>query len=127
MRQLPRRAGRDMGRTLPEQIDATAARLAQLQARKRLAEQAEKARERKREKRERAKDMAGLLRSADAHRKIALGGVVIAAGAEGLDAAELCGWLLAVIAQRSSKPETAASMRKRGLDWFAEREAARAR
>lgn len=116
-----------MAKTLPERIDATAARLAQLQARQRLAEQASKASERKREKRERAKELAGLLRSADAHRKIALGGVVIAACADDLDAAELCGWLLAVMTQRASKPDTAASMRKRGLDWFAEREAARAR
>ena len=116
-----------MARTLPEQIDATAARLAQLQARKRLAEQAEKARERKRERRERAKEVAGLLRSADAHRKIALGGVVIAAGADDLDAAELCGWLLAVMAQRAAKADTAGAMRERGLRHFAEREQARAR
>lgn len=116
-----------MARTLPERIDATAARLAQLQARQRLAEQADKARERKREKRERAKELAGLLRSADAHRKIALGGVVIAAGADDLDAAELCGWLLAVMTQRAAKPDTAGAMRERGLRHFAEREHARAR
>ena len=116
-----------MARTLPQRIDATAARLAQLQARQRLADQADKARERKREKRERAKELAGLLRSADARRKIALGGVVIAASADDLDAAELCGWLLAVVEQRSSKPELAAHMRERGLRHFAEREEARAR
>lgn len=116
-----------MARGLAEKIDATAARLAQLQARQRLAEQAEKARIRKREKRERAKELAGLLRSADAHRKIKIGGVVIAAGADDLDAAELCGWLLAVMVQRASKPETAANMRERGLRHFAEREEARAR
>lgn len=116
-----------MARALSEQIDATAARLAQLQARKRLAEQADKARERKREKRERAKELAGLLRSADAHRKIALGGVVIAAGADNLDAAELCGWLLAVMTQRAAKADTAGAMRERGLRHFAEREEARAR
>ena len=114
-----------MANTLPQRIDATAARLAQLQARQRLSEQVEKARARRQAKREQAKTLAGLLRSADAHRKIALGGVVIAAGADDLDAAELCGWLLAIMAQRASKPDAVASMRERGLLRFAEREAAR--
>ena len=116
-----------MARPLPEQIDATAARLSQLQARQRLAEQVEKARARKREKRQQATELAGLLRSQDARRKIELGGVVIAAGADDLDPAELCGWLLAVLSQRASKPETASAMRERGLRHFAEREQARAR
>ncbi len=114
-----------MARPLPEQIDATAARLAQLQARQRLAEQVEKARARKRSKRQQATELAGLLRSQDARRKIELGGVVIAAGAAGLDPAELCGWLLAVMGQRATKPDAAPSMRERGLRHFAEREAAR--
>lgn len=35
-------------------------------------------------------------------------------------------WLLAVTVQRTSKPETAASMRERGLRHFAEREEAHA-
>lgn len=125
--QRRRCGGRALARTLPERIDATAARLAQLQARQRLAEQVDKARERKREKRARAKELAGLLRAADAHRKIALGGVVIAAGADDLDAAELCGWLLTVMAQRAAKADTAGAMRERGLRHFAEREAARAK
>ena len=113
-----------MAKSLPERINATGAQLAQLQARQRLIEQAEKARVRKHAKREQAKTLAGLLRSQDAHRKIALGGVVIAAGANDLDAAELCGWLLAVMTQRASKPELPAAMRERGLHHFAEREAA---
>lgn len=115
-----------MAKSLPERIDQTEAHLAQLKARQRLAEQVEKSRERKREKRERAKSLAGLLRSQDAHRKITLGGVVIAAGADDLDAAELCGWLLVVLTQRASKPEMAAAMRERGLLHFAEREQVRA-
>ena len=115
-----------MAKNLPQRIEATAMQLAQLQARQRLQEQANKARARKLEKRERAKTIAGLLRSADAHRKITLGGVVIAAGADSLDAAELCGWLLVVLTQRASKPEMAAAMRERGLLHFAEREHARA-
>lgn len=116
-----------MPRTLPEKIDAAAARLAQLQARQKLAEQAAKAREKKQAQRERAKTLAGLLRSADAHRKIQLGGVVIAASADDLDPAELCGWLLAIMAQRVNKPEAGSAMRERGLKHFAEREQARAR
>jgi hypothetical protein len=111
--------------TLAERIDATAARLAQLQARQRLTEQVEKSRARRHANRERAKTLAGLLRSADAHRKITLGGVVIAAGADDLDPAELCGWLLSIMAQRASKPEVTAAMRERGLLRFAEREAAK--
>ena len=116
-----------MARTLPEKIDAAAARLAQLQARQKLTAQAVKARERKHAQRERAKELAGLLRSADAHRKIRLGGVVIAAGADDIDPAELCGWLLVILSQRGSKPDTASAMRERGLRHFAEREQARAR
>lgn len=116
-----------MAKTLPERIEHTTAQLAQLQARQRLQQQAEKARARKLEKREQAKTLSVLLRSADAHRKITLGGIVIAAGVDDLDPAELCGWLLAVMTQRASKPETAAAMRERGLRHFEEREQARAR
>ena len=114
-----------MAKSLPERIEATAAQLAQLKARQRLTDQAEKSRARKQAKREQAKTLAGLLRSADAHRKIQLGGVVIAAGADELDAAELCGWLLVVLSQRAGKPDTALTMRERGLRHFADREAAR--
>ena len=114
-----------MAKALPDRIAATAAQLGQLQARQRLIEQAAKARTRNHEKREQAKTIAGLIRSADAHKKIELGGVVIAAGADDLDAAELCGWLLVVMTQRASKPETVAAMRERGLLWFAARQANR--
>lgn len=116
-----------MTRSLPEKIEATAVQLAQLKARQRLAEQAEKSRQRKQAKRDQAKTIAGLLRSADAHRKIELGGVVIAAGSGDMNPAELCGWLLAVMTQRARKPDMPAAMRERGLRHFAEREAARGR
>jgi hypothetical protein len=114
-----------VAKSLPQHIAATAARLAQLQARQRLLDQVEKARARKHQKREQAKTLAGLLRSQDAHRKIELGGVVIAAGADSLDAAELCGWLLVVLTQRASKPAMPQAMRERGLRHFAERQASR--
>ena len=112
-----------MGKPLSDQIAAAAERLAQLKARQRLEEQAEKARARKAEKREEAKAIAALLRSADAHRKIKLGGVVIAANADDLDPAELCGWLVSAMAHRSHKPETAETMREKGLRWFESRKA----
>jgi hypothetical protein len=107
-----------MAKPLPDQIAVTAERLAQLKARQRLQEQADKARARRVEKRAQARSIAALLRSADAHRKIKLGGVVIAAKADDLDPAELCGWLLSAMAHRAHNPETAASMRERGLRWF---------
>lgn len=114
-----------MAENLQPKIEQVAQRLAQLKARQRLQEQAEKARARKIEKRQQAQTIAGLLRSADAHRKIELGGVVIAAGADQTDPAELCGWLLSVMAQRASKPEAAAAMRERGLRHFESRKALR--
>jgi hypothetical protein len=110
-----------MARTLNERIDETAARLAQLNARARLLAQAEKARARKLEKRQRARTLSQLLRSEDAHRKIVLGGVVIAAGADSVDPAELCGWLLAAMEQRAAQPTAAAHMEQAGLRRFAER------
>lgn len=113
-------------RPLNERVQAAAVQLAQLQARQRLGEQAERARTKKREKRERAKTLAALMRSADAHRKIVLGGVVIAAGVDDLDPAELCGWLLTMKSKRVSRPDMADAMRERGLNWFNARELERA-
>jgi hypothetical protein len=107
-----------MARQLEQRIEEAAARLAQLNARARLLAQAEKARARRLEKRQRAKSLAQMLRSEDAHRKIVLGGVVIAAGADGLDPAELCGWLLAAAAQRAAQPGAARAMRDAGLRHF---------
>lgn len=114
-----------MAKPLSERIELAATRLAQLQARQRLAEQAERARIKEQERRGRAKEIASLLRSRDAHRKIALGGVVIAAGADYLDPAELCGWLLSAVSKRTSSPDLSGVMRERGLKRFADRAAAR--
>lgn len=114
-----------MRKPLADRITEAAARLDQLRARERLRAQAAQARARKLEKRDKAKTLAGLLRSADAHRKIVLGGVVIAAGADDLDPAELCGWLLAVVKQRASQPGQADTMKENGLRRFEAQEAAR--
>jgi hypothetical protein len=116
---------RAMARTLNERIDEAATRLAQLNARARLLAQAEKARARRLERRQRARTLSQLLRSEDAHRKIVLGGVVIAAGADSLDPAELCGWLLHLMAQRVSDPNAAAAMKEAGIRCFAARSAPR--
>ncbi|GAB2506008.1 hypothetical protein GCM10027266_25650 [Arenimonas alkanexedens] len=56
-----------------------------------------------------------------------LGGVVIAAQAGDLDAAELCGWLRSIVLQRARYPDSASKARERGLCWFSEREAERNR
>jgi hypothetical protein len=105
-----------MARTLGERIETTAARLAQLNARERLLAQAEKARAKKLEKRQWAKTIAGLLRSADAHRKIALGGVCIAAGVDDFDAAELCGMLLDARDRVNHSPTVRLALKKRGVE-----------
>lgn len=105
-----------MTKHLPLQIEKMASRLLQLKARQRLFEQAEKARTRKTEKRSQAQKIAALLRSEDAHRKIQLGGVVIAAGADKYDPAELCGLLL--MALRQITPEKLPHLKEIGLKHF---------
>jgi hypothetical protein len=102
-------------RTLQEQIATATDRLATLKARELLAKAKERAK---------AKATA---RRADAHRKIALGGLVIAAGAADLDEAELVGALLAY-QERVAKPEAASqrdTLRARGRAHLAARMAAR--
>ncbi|WP_337054565.1 hypothetical protein [Pseudoxanthomonas sp. USHLN014] len=61
------------------------------QAKLLLAEKQQKAREARQVAREKAKERAKLFRSADAHRKIVLGGLTIAAEADGWDPAEIVG------------------------------------
>lgn len=104
-----------MSKTLHDQIANATNRLAKLKAREMLAEQRAKTK---------AKSEA---RRADAHRKIELGGLVIAAGAADLDHAELVGALLAY-QERVAKPEAAQqreALRARGISRLAERMVAR--
>lgn len=57
-------------------------------------------------------------RKADAHRKITLGGLVIAAGADGWDEAEIVGALM-VVGQRLAGPDGQArrqALRARGIE-----------
>lgn len=101
---------------LTAELQKAAEKLAQAKQRDLLREQAATARSRKAEKKEKAKVLAGLLRTADAHRKIELGGVVIAAGADHFDPAELCGLLL--IGLQNIKPEQMARLKDVGIKHF---------
>ncbi len=101
--------------TLADQITKQTDNLAKLKARAIIRERQEKAK------------AASLARREDAHRKIALGGLVIASSADHLDPAELVGVLLGWMLQRSNEDGRASRMRERGLKHLEEREAARGR
>jgi hypothetical protein len=58
-------------------------------------------------------------RRADAHRKIELGGIVIASGCEDFDPAELCGFLLIVNERKNER--SSAEAKERGLKHFESR------
>lgn len=110
-------------RTVAEKIQEAEARLQQLKAQEALKRKRDACRRRKVERRERLRAAVALTRDEDAHRKIQLGGVVIAAGMDGLDPAELCGLLLA--ARGALTPERRAALRETGLKHFAARKAAK--
>lgn len=102
-------------KTLQDQIASTTDRLAKLKARELVAKARAKVK---------AKSDA---RRADAHRKIELGGLVIAAGAAGLDGAELVGALLAYqekVGTPDAQPQRD-RLRAKGAAHLAEREATR--
>jgi len=96
--------------TIEQQIKVATDKLAKLKARELLAKQ-----------RQVAKDKAAE-RRADAHRKIKLGGLVIAAGAAELNPAELVGALLTYLNGRNE--DRAEALRKRGLDHLEARDQA---
>lgn len=73
---------------------------------------------------QKAKDDA---RRADAHKKITLGGLVIAAGLDEWVPAELVGLLLKGAEKVAQKPDTRALLRRHGLDHLEARAAARVR
>lgn len=103
-------------KTAEQRIRETEARLQQLKAQEAQKRRREANRKRRAEKREQLKTALTLTREEDAHRKIALGGVVIAAGMDHLDPAELCGLLLA--AKGNLTPEKKAALREAGLRHF---------
>ena len=93
--------------------------VAKEQAKLLLAEREEQRKRRRTELKQREAD-----RRADAHRKIELGGLVIAASADEWDPAEIVGALLA-IAEQLTPEQRRDRLRRKGLDHLEAREAAR--
>lgn len=110
-------------RTTTDKVAAAEKRLAQLKARAALEKRRKKSKELEAEKKKRLNDAFAISRQADAHRKIELGGVVIAAGADKFDPAVLCGLLL--VAREGLNAEKMAQLRERGLKHFESRKASR--
>lgn len=110
-------------RPLDERIQDAEKRLLQLKAQEKLKQQREKKRAAQVEKRRKLAEAWQLTREQDAHRKIQLGGVVIAAGADRMDPAELCGILL--VALRNLTPDKLPGLRSMGLAHFEARKAAK--
>lgn len=110
-------------RPLDERIQDAEKRLLQLKAQEKLKQQREKKKAAQVEKRRKLAEAWQLTREQDAHRKIQLGGVVIAAGADHLDPAELCGILL--VALRNLTPAQLPALKEKGLAHFANRKAAK--
>ena len=111
-------------KTIEERMADTEKRLLQLKAKANLQKRREKSKQLRAAKKEQFDTALKLSREQDAHRKIELGGVVIAAGADHLDIAELCGALLAYLERRND--EFAARLQDRGLAHFEARKSARA-
>lgn len=107
---------------LARMLDAAAKEHAKLM----IAERQEKQRQARQVAREKAKERAALFRSADAHRKIVLGGLIIAAGADEWDPAEIVGALLLVNEQLAQHLGRREQLRQKGIQHLEERVAARA-
>ena len=100
-------------------LDRMIEAVAKEQAKLLLAEREEQRKRRRTELKQREAD-----RRADAHRKIELGGLVIAASADEWDPAEIVGALLA-IAEQLTPEQRRDRLRRKGLDHLEAREAAR--
>lgn len=98
---------------LQEQIERATNRLAQLKAREIVKTRQAEARQRQTARRE------------DAHRKILLGGLVIAAGVDQWDEAEICAALLHSAAYAQQRPEILERWRAQGIAHLEERKALR--
>ncbi|MBO9755601.1 conjugal transfer protein TraD [Xanthomonas phaseoli] len=95
------------------------------QAKLLVAEKQEKERHARQAARDKAKERAALFRSADAHRKIVLGGLTIAACADGWDPAEIVGVLLVMGERMSATDGLREKLRERGIAHLEARAAAR--
>ena len=110
-------------KSLDERMEEAEKKLLQLKAQAALKKRREKRKVAEAQKRQKLAEAFALTRQEDAHRKIELGGVVIAAGADNLDPAELCGLLL--LALRQITPDRLPELREVGLAHFEARKAAR--
>lgn len=108
-----------------EKIERMMTAMAKEQAKLLLAERAEHRKKARAEADARRRDRAALFRSADAHRKIVLGGLTIAAGADDWDPAEIVGALLLVAEQLAQHPGKREHLRQKGIQHLEAREAAR--
>jgi len=99
--------------------------MAREQAKLLLAEKAEQRKRAREATKARAKERAALFRSADAHRKIVLGGLVIASQADEWDPAAIVGALLVVSEQFGQRPGLREQLRQKGIAHLEAREAAR--
>lgn len=111
--------------TLDDLLEKAAKRHEQLKNRKRLQEQAAKARERKAKKREQSKTLAQFSREADAHRKILLGGLVIASGVDDWNEGEIVGALLLARERLTQNGALREQLKEKGIAHLEARKAAR--
>lgn len=103
---------------LEKQLQDTARKIALRKLQEKAREEKAEAKKRAMEKAEKKKALANLFRQVDAHRKIVLGGIVIASGADDLDPAVICGVLLWA---NSIGGEKLDSFKETGLKHFEER------
>ncbi|EKT4083264.1 conjugal transfer protein TraD [Stenotrophomonas maltophilia] len=101
-------------------LDRMVEALAREQAKLLLAEREEQRKRRRAELKQREEE-----RRADAHRKIGLGGLVIAAGSDGWDPAEIVGVLLVMGERMSATDGLREKLRERGIAHLEARAAAR--
>jgi hypothetical protein len=94
-----------MKRTTEQKIAEIEGRLARLRNSRRLEQ----------------KRLQGDRRRADAHRKIELGGLLIACGVDDLNPGEIAGLLLSWKAQREAKPEQVSRLLEAGIKHLADR------
>ncbi|HEL4242585.1 conjugal transfer protein TraD [Stenotrophomonas maltophilia] len=80
-----------------------------------VAEKQQKDRDARQATRERAKERAKLFRSADAHRKIVLGGLTIAAEVDRWDPAEIVGALLVIRERLATHPTLRSQLCEKGI------------
>jgi len=108
-----------------ERLDRMMNSLAKETAKLLVAEKAEQRKQQREAARAKAKERAALFRSADAHRKIVLGGLTIAAGVDEWDPAEIVGALLLIGEQLAQQPARREHIRQKGIEHLEAREAAR--